>query len=276
MLGLGNLILSDDGLGIKVARLVAARAADPSVSVIETSLAGLDILESLAGFGKVIIIDAIQTRQGIPGQIRRLCPAAKASSRHCAGAHDVDLFSALAIGERLGFELPREVVIYAIEALDVLTLGECCTPEVEKAIPTCAELVLEELAAGAVSGSSPRRREPAVLIVDDEAIVREAICDWLNGAGCRAVPAFSAEEALLTLAKDDFDLLVTDYKLPGIDGLTLLKKVKAQRPALKTVIITAYPSRELEIAAGLLHSVFLTKPVEPVELEKLVQEAVAA
>jgi hydrogenase maturation protease len=267
VLGLGNPILSDDGLGIKVARLVQGRARWPGLSVMETSLAGLDVLEALAGFEKVIIIDAVQTGRSAPGRISRLTADEAPPCRHCAGAHDVDLFSALALGKKLGLNLPKEIVIFGVEALDVLTLCEECTPEIEQAIPACAELVLKEIAAA---------HQPTVLIVDDEQIVRDSLCDWLCGAGCRAVPAVSAEEALIVFGLQKIDLLVTDYKLPGIDGLTLLKEVQSRRPGMKSVIMTAYPSPELESEADRLNSIFLTKPVQPLELEKLVQEAVAA
>jgi len=74
ILGLGNPILSDDGAGIRVAQEVGKQLNDPQVTVAETSAAGLSLLDSIVGYDKVIIIDAIQTKKGRAGQIYRMKP----------------------------------------------------------------------------------------------------------------------------------------------------------------------------------------------------------
>lgn len=79
VLGLGNPILSDDGVGLRVAAGLEGRLGE-GVTVIEASLAGLDLLELLSGYDRAIIIDAIQTEGGQPGRIYRLDPGL--SRRH--------------------------------------------------------------------------------------------------------------------------------------------------------------------------------------------------
>ena len=71
VLGLGNPILSDDGIGCHVALALKEKLKEPEVDVLEASIAGLDFLDLLAHYDRAIIIDAIQTREGTPGQIYR-------------------------------------------------------------------------------------------------------------------------------------------------------------------------------------------------------------
>jgi hydrogenase maturation protease len=142
ILGLGNPILSDDGVGCRVA--AALKDKLEGVDVLEESVAGLDFLELLTGYDRAIIIDAIQNGGGTPGRIYRLKSGALASTRHAGTPHDVNLATALELGRRLGLPLPK-ITIFAIEAEDVISFGEGCTPEVEGAIPACVEMVIGEL-----------------------------------------------------------------------------------------------------------------------------------
>lgn len=148
VLGLGNPILRDDGVGLCVAREVEGRLAQPQVTVMETSMAGLNLLDILAGYDRVIVIDAIQTAGGKAGQIYRLDPEAFDVTRHAASPHDVNFATALELGKRLGLALPRQIVVYAIEVADVSTFSEECTPRVSGAIPVCAEMIIQELNGG--------------------------------------------------------------------------------------------------------------------------------
>jgi hydrogenase maturation protease len=149
ILGLGNPILSDDGVGCRVAMALKDMLQEPGVDVLEAGLAGLDFLDILAGYDRAIIIDAIQTGAGVPGQIYRLEPEIFADTRHTGTPHDVNLATALELGKKLGLPLPQQITIFAIEVKDVTSFGEKCTPEVAQAIPTCANMILQEL------GSTP-------------------------------------------------------------------------------------------------------------------------
>jgi len=148
VLGLGNQILSDDGVGIRVTEELEGKLNQQEVTVMETSLAGLSLLDLLVGYDRVIIIDTIQTREGRVGQIYRLEPGAFATTHHAATPHDVNFATALELGNRLGLSLPRQITIFAIEVEDVTTFSERCTPKVEQAIPLVTEMVIQELNAG--------------------------------------------------------------------------------------------------------------------------------
>jgi len=145
ILGLGNSILSDDGVGLRVAAELKGRLDQQEVTVMETGMVGLSLLDLLVGYDKAIVIDAIQTVGGRAGQIYRLDPKAFNVTRHTASPHDVNFVTALEFGNKLGLVLPRQIVIYAIEVADVSTYSEECTSEVKKAIPVCVEMIIQEL-----------------------------------------------------------------------------------------------------------------------------------
>jgi CheY-like chemotaxis protein len=80
----------------------------------------------------------------------------------------------------------------------------------------------------------------AILFVDDhEALVRLS-CDILERQGYRAVSAYSAQEALAKFDHEDFDILVTDFRMDGMNGLELARAVHARRPETPVIIITGY------------------------------------
>ena len=147
VLGLGNPILTDDGVGIHVVRAVAARCRWDNVTFVEASVGGLRLLDTMAGYERVIIVDAIQTRDGEPGEVYRLHPNDLQTSLHSGSTHDLSLSDALVLGRGLGMGLPEDkaIVILAVEAEDVLTFGEVCTTRVQAAVPRVVQMVLEEV-----------------------------------------------------------------------------------------------------------------------------------
>jgi hydrogenase maturation protease len=145
VLGMGNPILSDDGAGIRVAQEVGKKLNDPQITVSETSAAGLSLLDSIVGYDKVIIIDAIQTQKGKAGQIYRMGPGDFSFAKHLSSPHQINLITALELGKMLNLAMPQEITIFAVEAKDITNFSEICTPKVERAIPKVVKMVLEEL-----------------------------------------------------------------------------------------------------------------------------------
>ncbi len=144
VIGLGNPILTDDGVGNRIAQNLQ-KLVSSEVEVVEASLAGFNLIDLVAGYEKAILIDAVQTKGGKVGDIYKLDKDSLAFSQRLTSIHDLDLFTAWELGEKLGIKLPKEMVIFAIEVEDVLTFGEKLTPKVEAAIPKVCELVLQEL-----------------------------------------------------------------------------------------------------------------------------------
>ncbi len=137
VLGLGNTLLSDDGAGIFTARKVR-EAVGGAADVAEAETAGMDIIEILEGYDRAVIIDAVTLNGVEPGTVLKLKPNSFKTTPRLASFHDIDLVTALKLGERLGIKMPRDVIIYAVQGKDVVTLREGCLPEVEEVIPKLA------------------------------------------------------------------------------------------------------------------------------------------
>ena len=145
VLGLGNAILSDDSAGFRVIEQLKAKLDRPSLTLAQSSASGIRLLEEIIGCDRLVIVDAIQTQGGQAGRVYRLDPKDFDSTRHTVSSHGLSFTDTLSLGKRLGFSLPKQVTIFAIEAKDVGTFSEQCTPEVEQAIPICAEMVAQVL-----------------------------------------------------------------------------------------------------------------------------------
>lgn len=148
ILGLGNPLITDDSVGLRVIETLRPLLADRrDVEVSEDYWGGLRLMERMIGFDAAIVVDAIQTG-ATPGTIHRLTVDGIPTQRS-ASAHDVNLATALEFGRRAGANLPANdrIHLIAIEAQDVLSFAEQCTPEVEAAIPRAVETVLAALNA---------------------------------------------------------------------------------------------------------------------------------
>ena len=146
VIGLGNPLVRDDSVGLRVAaevKQVLGERAD--IEVDEEHRGGLRLMERMVGYDRVIVIDAIQTGAP-PGTIHRLTLQSLPTQRS-ASAHDVNLPTALAVGRQAGLALPadEQVLLVGIEAEDILTFAEECTPAVRTAIPEAVRLVLDLL-----------------------------------------------------------------------------------------------------------------------------------
>jgi len=149
VIGLGNPILSDDGVGVRVAEDVQRHLPkDTEIKVTEVSVGGLTLMESMIGFDRVILIDAIQVENNKPGKINRMSLQDLqeiSPTQHSASPHDTNLITALEMGQRIGLKLPSEIIIFAIEVKNVIDFSEDLTPAVAAALPEATAAVLEVL-----------------------------------------------------------------------------------------------------------------------------------
>jgi hydrogenase maturation protease len=146
VIGLGNPILRDDSVGLRVVRALRSYLeGHPDVEVAEDSHGGLRLMERLIGFRRAIVVDAIVSGAR-PGTLHVLTVEGPATQRS-ASAHDVDLPTALAVGRKAGAQLPESenILLLAIEAEDVLNFGEQLSPAVEATIPQAVGLILAHL-----------------------------------------------------------------------------------------------------------------------------------
>ena len=148
VIGLGNPLVTDDSVGLRVAAELKTRLADrPDVEVDEDFWGGLRLMERMAGYERAIVIDAIVTGAE-PGTIHHLTPDAIPTQRS-ASAHDVNLSTALEFGRQAGLSLPENenILLIGIEVENVLDFGETCTPAVQAAVPHAVQEVLQALDA---------------------------------------------------------------------------------------------------------------------------------
>ena len=115
-----------------------------------------------------------------------------------------------------------------------------------------------------------------ILIVDDEPIVRESLRDWLVDAGYEVQTAKTGEEGLKILKGQEVGLVLLDVRLPGKTGIRVLEEMKQIRPDVKAIIITAYASPQMRDEAMKLGALqYMTKPIAPDKLDKVVKKALS-
>jgi DNA-binding NtrC family response regulator len=114
-----------------------------------------------------------------------------------------------------------------------------------------------------------------ILIVDDDEIFLRPLRRTLEAAGFDVLAAASGEDAIDLLKRDDMDLVVSDRRLPGIDGVELVRRIKAEHPDLAVVVMTAYGTIESAVEAMRLGALdYLVKPFEPAEALMVIRRAI--
>lgn len=113
-----------------------------------------------------------------------------------------------------------------------------------------------------------------ILVVEDERIARENLTHVLHGAGHEVTAFASAEEGLRELARREYDLVITDLMLPGMDGIALLDRIQTDHPAVMVIVITGHATVSNAVLAMQkgAHS-YIEKPVELEELRLQVERA---
>lgn len=177
VIGVGNPLRGDDGVGLEVARQVRERAGQcPDLTVTELCAGGLRLMEAMVGFDRAVVVDAMTTAAQPPGTVRELDPetgltfpvispaggpafvqpagsvSGFASSRNLGCAHDADLGAALALARALGMVLPGEIRIFGIEAAEWESFREALSPQVRQAVPALVDRIL---ALAASEGGNP-------------------------------------------------------------------------------------------------------------------------
>ena len=114
-----------------------------------------------------------------------------------------------------------------------------------------------------------------ILIVDDEAVVRDSLADWFRDEGYEVDTAESAKIALEKLARESWDVFLLDIRMPGIDGLELQRKLKDAHPDATVIIMTAYASVESAVEAMKQGAYdYIIKPFNPDDLHQTIKKAI--
>lgn len=141
---LGNPLMRDEGVGIRLARELGACLADnPDVEVMDLGMGGLSVMHAMSGRERVVFVDCAVMGQS-PGSIRRFTPDQVRSTkvRMRYSLHEGDLLNTIELSRRLG-ECPDDIVIFGIEPRDIAD-GEGLGPELEHNIQKYVDTILEE------------------------------------------------------------------------------------------------------------------------------------
>lgn len=157
VLGLGNDLIADDGLGIIAARQLRYKLSTVA-DVEETSECGLALLECFIGYEYAIVADAIQTGKVPPGTIQQWVPAdldaLVAPSPHYTGLPEL-----IALAEQMQLDYPQEIKIISMEAEDTCTIGKGLTEPVKNALPIFEEMIIKQVMDWHHSDSSTKKIE---------------------------------------------------------------------------------------------------------------------
>ena len=117
-------------------------------------------------------------------------------------------------------------------------------------------------------------RKISILIVDDEESVRDSLYNWFIEDGYRVESAENAKKALTILESDQFDIILADIKMPGMDGLEMLRRIKSIKPEAIVIVMTAFATVDTAVKAlkdGAYD--YVTKPFDPDDLTHLIRNA---
>ena len=152
IVGLGNPVLGDDGVGWQVAELVRqklqGRSADQEqVDVICLAVGGLSLMEHLVGYERAILVDAIDTGQGELGSVSKYDfeELPNPGAGHTSSTHDTSLQTAIEIGRSVGLKLPEQIITIVVGVHLDYNFSESLTPPVAAAVPIAAQKVIEAL-----------------------------------------------------------------------------------------------------------------------------------
>ena len=148
IVGVGNPILSDDGVGIHAARMLE-NLGIPNLSVAELPASGLELLDMVLDQDRVVIIDAIKTLEGVPGDYYIMAEEDFRTTVHGSSPHGINIATALQIGRKIIPErMPKEIVFVAIEANDLVNVSESLTTEVAAKLPAIVRMIREDIIEG--------------------------------------------------------------------------------------------------------------------------------
>jgi hydrogenase maturation protease len=148
VVGLGNPILGDDGIGWQIAQTLQQVKEIPSDVTIEClAIGGISLMEALIDYDRAILIDSIVTDHVPIGTVTcyKLGDLPNMTSGHMSSAHDTSLVDALQLGGSLGANLPEDITIVAVESQKVYEFSEEMTPSVAAALPQALKIIQDLL-----------------------------------------------------------------------------------------------------------------------------------
>ena len=146
ILGIGNPILGDDGVGVHVVNEVKKQIQHPHITIDEAITGGMNLLDLLLGYDKAIILDAVKSEDAENGEVRRI-PIGDFNTMHSCNPHDVSLMEAIEMAKKLGEKrIPQEIIIIGVMMKQIpCEFGEELSKNIATAVPKAVEMTLNEV-----------------------------------------------------------------------------------------------------------------------------------
>lgn len=117
-------------------------------------------------------------------------------------------------------------------------------------------------------------RKPSLLLVDDEIPFTANLLKLLSRRGYKVSAVYDGESALRIVQEQEFDVVILDQNMPGMDGITILKELKKKKPLIEVVILTGYGSVDLALNGFEFGAYdYTTKPIQLTDLEEKIGQA---
>jgi len=143
LLGMGNPILTDDGVGLVLAERLQKRIKGAEVAV--NAMIGLGLLDQIIGYDKIFIIDAMTSSNGNIGEMRIISETNGYGSLHLFSSHGLNIFDLMELGKRCGYHVPDLAAVYGIEIGDEVAFGMRLTPALHEHIDDLEEAIISDM-----------------------------------------------------------------------------------------------------------------------------------
>jgi hydrogenase maturation protease len=143
ILGMGNPILSDDGVGLLAVEKLRYRI--PRADVASSAMIGLTLFDLIIGYDTLFIIDAMTTRNGKLGELKKIGEYDRHGTLHLFSSHGINIFELMELGVRCGYDMPRLLAVYGIEIGDEVAFGEALSLALNEKLPAIVEEIIDDI-----------------------------------------------------------------------------------------------------------------------------------
>jgi hydrogenase maturation protease len=145
ILGMGNPILSDDAVGLALAALLRNKIHGADVAA--SAMIGLSLFDIIIGYDAVFIIDAMTTKEGRMGELKKIGEYDRCGTLHLFTSHGLNIFELMELGVQCGLPMPRLAAVYGVEIGNEVAFDESLSPELYEKLPAIAGEITDDMNA---------------------------------------------------------------------------------------------------------------------------------
>ncbi|MBM4271953.1 MAG: hydrogenase maturation protease [Deltaproteobacteria bacterium] len=145
ILGMGNPILSDDGVGLSIANIIRERFSYSHVDVASSVMIGLSLFDLIVGYDMLFIVDAMTSRDGKTGDLRKISEQDRQGTLHLFSSHGLNIFELMNLGRLCELKMPCLAAVYGIEIGNDVTFGSTLSPGLKEKLPAIAEEIIADI-----------------------------------------------------------------------------------------------------------------------------------